>query len=392
MVPYSVRRGVREVGTSKGFLPMKRVLTALVLASGLSLAALVPPTPARAGAPIPEAGGAPVASVADVVGRITPGVVGVAVRGEVRENNPLAQDPLFRQFFDFRQQPVERQTEAVGSGVIVDAAHGYVLTNNHVVENATKIEVTTKDNRRFEARLIGRDPATDIAVLQIPAENLTSVPMGNSDHLRVGDFVLAIGNPFGLGQTVTSGIVSALGRTGLGIEGYEDFIQTDASINPGNSGGALVDLYGRLIGINTAILAPEGGNVGIGFAVPINMARDVMDQLIQHGVVRRGQIGVAIQDLTPDLARALGTTRTQGALIARVEPDSPAERAGLHSSDLVVAANGVPITSADDLRNRIGLMSIGDEVALTVDRGGAQREVMVRIGRAAAERQRLGQR
>jgi Do/DeqQ family serine protease len=371
---------------------MRRVLTALVLAGGLSLAAPLPPPPALAGAPIPEAGGAPVTSVADVVGRITPGVVGIAVRGEVRENNPLAQDPLFRQFFNFPNQPVERETEAVGSGVIVDAARGYVLTNNHVVENATNIEVTTKDNRRFNARLIGRDPATDIAVLQIPAENLTSVPMGDSDRLRVGDFVLAIGNPFGLGQTVTSGIVSALGRTGLGIEGYEDFIQTDASINPGNSGGALVDLYGRLIGINTAILAPEGGNVGIGFAVPINMARNVMDQLIEHGQVRRGRIGVAIQDLTPDLARALGTTHTEGALITRVEPDSPAERAGLRSSDLVVAANGAPINSAADLRNRIGLMPIGQEVALTVDRGTAQREVTVRIGRAAAERQRLGQR
>ncbi|HEY3911652.1 MAG TPA: Do family serine endopeptidase [Stellaceae bacterium] len=370
---------------------MKRVLTALVLSGGISLVAGTP-GPALAGAPIPEAGGAAVTSVADVVSRITPGVVGIAVRGEVRENNPLAQDPLFRQFFNFGDQPIERETEAVGSGVIVDAADGYVLTNNHVVENATNIEVTTKDNRRFKARLIGRDPATDIAVLQIPAQNLTAVPMGDSARLRVGDFVLAIGNPFGLGQTVTSGIVSALGRTGLGIEGYEDFIQTDASINPGNSGGALVDLQGRLIGINTAILAPSGGNVGIGFAVPIDMARDVMDQLIRYGEVRRGRIGVAIQDLTPDLAHALGTTRTEGALIARVEPNSPAERAGLRSSDLIVAVNGAPVHGAGDLRNRIGLSPIGDEVTLTVDRGTAQRQVMVRIGRAPAERQRLGER
>jgi Do/DeqQ family serine protease len=369
---------------------MRRVVAALVLSGALSVAAM--PGPALAGAPIPEAAnGAPVTSVADVVSRITPGVVGIAVRGEVRENNPLAQDPLFRQFFG-EQQPVERETEAVGSGVIVDAADGYVLTNNHVVENATDIEVTTKDNRRFKARLIGRDRATDIAVLQIPAERLTAVPMGDSSHLRVGDFVLAVGNPFGLGQTVTSGIVSALRRTGLGIEGYEDFIQTDASINPGNSGGALVDLYGRLIGINTAILAPEGGNVGIGFAVPIDMARDVMDQLIRYGHVRRGQIGVAIQDLTPDLARALGTTRTEGALVARVEPDSPAERAGLRSSDLIVAVDGAPIHGAADLRNRIGLAPIGDAVTLTVDRGGVEREVPVRIARAPTERERLGQR
>jgi Do/DeqQ family serine protease len=368
---------------------MKRVLTALIVSGGISLTAGAL-YPALAGAPIPEADGSALTSVAGVVSRITPGVVGIAVRGEVRENNPLAQDPLFRQFFNFPSQPIERETEAVGSGVIVDAAQGYVLTNNHVVENATNIEVTTKDNRRFKARLIGRDPATDIAVLQIPAENLTAVPMGDSDHLQVGDFVLAVGNPFGLGQTVTSGIVSALGRTGLGIEGYEDFIQTDASINPGNSGGALVDLRGRLIGINTAILAPEGGNVGIGFAVPINMAREVMDQLVRYGQVRRGQIGVAIQDLTPDLARALGTTRTEGALIARVVPGSPAERAGLRSSDLVLAVNGAPIRSAADLRNRIGLAPIGAEIALTVDRAGSQRQVTVRIGQATAERQRLG--
>ncbi|HTV44166.1 MAG TPA: Do family serine endopeptidase [Stellaceae bacterium] len=372
---------------------MSRVVTALALAGGISVAAIGMPGAARAGAPIPEAAnGAPVTSVADVVSRITPGVVGIAVRGEVRENNPLAQDPLFRQFFDFGNQPIERETEAVGSGVIVDAAQGYVLTNNHVVENATNIEVTTKDNRRFKARLIGRDPATDIAVLQIPADHLTAVPMGDSDRLRVGDFVLAVGNPFGLGQTVTSGIVSALGRTGLGIEGYEDFIQTDASINPGNSGGALVDLHGRLIGINTAILAPGGGNIGIGFAVPINMARDVMDQLIRYGHVRRGRIGVAIQDLTPDLARALGTTRTEGALIARVEPDSPAARAGLRSSDLVVAVNGVPIHGAEDLRNRIGLASIGEDVTLTVDHGNSERQVTVRIGRVPAAPQRLGER
>jgi Do/DeqQ family serine protease len=370
---------------------MKRVLPALVL-SGVILLTTRIIAPALAGAPIPEAGGAAITSVAGVVSRITPAVVGIAVRGEVRENNPLANDPLFRQFFNFRDQPIERETAAVGSGVIVDAAQGYVLTNNHVVANATSIEVTTKDNRRFKARLVGRDPATDIAVLQIPAENLTAVPMGDSGRLQVGDFVLAVGNPFGLGQTVTSGIVSALGRSGLGIEGYEDFIQTDASINPGNSGGALVDLRGRLIGINTAILAPGGGNIGIGFAVPINMAHDVMDQLIRHGEVRRGRIGVAIQDLTHDLARALGTARTEGALITRVASDSPAQRAGLRSSDLVVAVNGVPIHSAADLRNRIGLAPIGDEIALTVDRGGSEREVTVRIGQATAERQRVGPR
>ena len=345
---------------------------------------------AFAGAPIPEVGGAPMQSIAPVVGRVTPGVVGISVRGRVREDNPLLQDPLFRQFFNLRQGPIERETEAAGSGVIVDAAQGYVLTNNHVVENATNIEVTTKDNRQLKARLIGRDPETDIAVLQIAAGGLTSVPMGDSDRLQVGDFVLAVGNPFGLGQTVTSGIVSALGRS-PGIEGYEDFIQTDASINPGNSGGPLVDLQGRIVGINTAIVAPSGGNVGIGFAVPINMARQVMDQLISGGEIKRGRIGVAIQDLTPDIAQALGTTHTQGAVIARVEQGSPADRAGLRTHDLVVAVNGVPIHTGAELKNRVGLSKIGDAVDLTIIRAGSERTVPVRIDQVAAQRQRVRQ-
>ncbi|HEV2336103.1 MAG TPA: trypsin-like peptidase domain-containing protein, partial [Stellaceae bacterium] len=285
-------------------------------------------------------------------------------------------------------QPIERETEAVGSGVIVDAAQGYVLTNNHVVENATDIEVTTKDNRRLTAKLIGRDTETDIAVLRVPAGNLTAVPMGDSDRLQVGDFVLAIGNPFGLGQTVTSGIVSALGRSGLGIEGYEDFIQTDASINPGNSGGPLVDLEGECVGINTAILAPGGGNIGIGFAVPINMARRVMEQLVRFGEVKRGRIGVAIQDLTPDLAQAMNTVHTTGAVIARVDPSSPAERAGLHTGDLVVAVNGVTVNSGTQLRNMIGLTRIGSEVELTVDRRGAEQTVAVHVDPAGPSAQR----
>ena len=342
---------------------------------------------ALAGAPIPEAGGAPIQSLAPVVSRITPGVVGISVRGRVREDNPLLQDPLFRRFFNLQQQPVERETQATGSGVIVDAAQGYVMTNAHVVENANSIEVTTKDNRHFKAKLIGRDPDTDIAVLQISGGDLTAVPIGDSDRLQVGDFVLAVGNPFGLGQTVTSGIISALGRS-PGIEGYEDFIQTDASINPGNSGGPLVDLQGRVVGINTAIVAPSGGNVGIGFAVPINMARQVMDQLVQYGEIKRGRIGVAIQDLTPDLAQALGTRHTQGAVIARVEAGSPAERAGLRTNDLVIAINGAPMRSGTDLRNRVGLSRIGDAVELTVERGGTERNVTVRIEQVTTTAQR----
>jgi len=322
---------------------------------------------------------------------VTPGVVGVSVRGRVREENPLLQDPLFRRFFNLQQGPIEREIQAAGSGVIIDAGQGYVLTNAHVVENANSIEVTTKDNRQLRAKLIGRDPETDIAVLQVSGSGLTAVPMGDSDRLQVGDFVLAIGNPFGLGQTVTSGIVSALGRS-PGIEGYEDFIQTDASINPGNSGGPLVDLQGRIVGINTAIVAATGANVGIGFAVPINMAHQVMDQLISGGEIKHGHIGVSIQDLTPDIAQALGTSRTQGAVIARVEPGSPAERAGLRSSDLVVAVNGAPIHNGAELKSRVGLSRVGDAVDLTIVRGGAERTVAVRVDQMAAQRQRVRQR
>jgi S1-C subfamily serine protease len=243
-----------------------------------------------------------------------------------------------------------------------------VLTNAHVVEDAQVIEVTLKDNRTFRARLVGRDPLTDIAVLRIDADNLTDVPLGNSDALQVGDFVLAVGNPFGLGQTVTSGIVSALGRSGLGIEGYEDFIQTDASINPGNSGGALVNFKGELIGINTAILAPGGGNIGIGFAVPINMARAVMSQLVEHGEVRRGRVGVAIQDIP-------GATR--GAAVVKVEPRSPADRAGLQRGDVITAVDGAPVRGATELRNRIGLTRAGSQITLTVDRDGARHSIEV---------------
>src|SRR5579885_1889900 len=363
---------------------MKPAVWALVILGGVAVS-----LPAFPGTPIPEAGGGAVPTLAPMLRAITPGVVNIAVKGRVREQNPLLADPFFRRFFNIPtdQRMQERETQATGSGVIVDAAQGYVLTNAHVVEHATDIEVTTKDNRRFHAKLIGRDADTDVAVLRIPAQGLTAVPLGDSDQLQVGDYVVAIGNPFGLGQTVTSGIVSALGRSGLGIEGYEDFIQTDASINPGNSGGALVDLRGRLIGINTAILAPGGGNIGIGFAVPINMARAVMDQLIRYGEVKRGRIGVAIQDLTPDLARALGTRYTEGALVARVEPGSPAQRGGLRSGDLIIAVNGAPIHNAAELKNRVGLAQIGDTVQLTVERGGAARTVSVRIEQATAARQ-----
>jgi Do/DeqQ family serine protease len=355
---------------------MKRLISAFVLIGGV--AGMAPAL--FAAAPIPEFSGGVVPSLAPMLSGITPGVVNIAVKGRERIQNPLLQDPFFRRFFNIPQgQQSYAETQATGSGVIVDAAEGYVLTNAHVVENETSITVTTKDNRKFAAKLVGRDAGTDVAVLKISSDHLTAVPLGDSDKLQVGDFVVAIGNPFGLGQTVTSGIVSALGRSGLGIEGYEDFIQTDASINPGNSGGALVDLRGNLVGINTAILAPGGGNVGIGFAVPINMARRVMDQLIHYGEVKRGRIGVSIQDLTPDLAQAMNVKRTNGAVIAKVEPGSAADHAGLKTGDLVVAANGVPVHSGTQLYTAIGLTRIGDDVNLTIDRGGSERSVNVKV-------------
>jgi serine protease Do len=319
-------------------------------------------------------------TLAPLLQEVVPGVVNIAVKGRVKEDNPLYRDFFFRQFLKVPKQ-IEKDFEAAGSGVIVDADHGYVLTNNHVVENASEIKVTTKDGRTLDATLIGRDPPTDVAVVKIQsATSLKALPLADSDKLEVGDFVVAIGNPFGLGQTVTSGIVSALGRSGLGIEGYEDFIQTDAPINPGNSGGALVSLCGELIGINTAILAPSGGNVGIGFAVPINMARRVMDELVVHGQVRRGWIGLSLQDLTPELASQLHVLADQGAAVAEVHPNSPAERAGMRQGDVIVTIDGSTVRSAGQLRNKVGLMPIGQMVKLSFERLGATQEVTLEIG------------
>jgi serine protease Do/serine protease DegQ len=300
-----------------------------------------------------------------------PAVVNVSVKGHVQRSlrGPL-NDPFFRRFFDIPDQPETREFESAGSGVIVDAQRGYILTNSHVVDDAENISVTLSDDRQFDAELVGKDPETDVAVIQIPPESLTAVPLGESDALQVGDFVIAIGNPFGLGHTVTSGIVSAVGRSGLGIEGYEDFIQTDASINPGNSGGALLDLHGALVGINTAIVGPSGGNVGIGFAIPVSMARSVMEQLVNNGKVERGQLGILVQDLTPDVAEAMGATVTHGAVIAQVLKNSAAERADLRAGDVIEAVDGESIRSGADLRNEIGLKDIGQTVRLSVIRDG----------------------
>ena len=336
------------------------------------LAVLCAIVPLSASAALPAAlDGQPMPTLAPMLEMATPAVLNIATRGHVAmQENPLLSDPFFRRFFNIPNQPHERQTQSLGSGVIIDAARGYVLTNNHVIDKADEITVTLRDGRHFNAKLIGTDPESDIAVIQIPAENLVALPLADSTQLRVGDFVVAIGNPFGLGQTVTSGIVSALGRSGLGIEGYEDFIQTDASINPGNSGGALVNLRGELIGINTAILAPSGGNIGIGFAIPINMARDIMTQLVEHGEISRGRLGVTAQDLTPELAKAFGIQATQGTVVAQVAADSPAEKAGLKAGDVITDVNGKPVRNSADVRNIIGLLRVGEEVEMNVLRAG----------------------
>jgi serine protease DegQ len=343
------------------------------------LAMTVTATPAAIAGTVPVANAY---TLAPLVKEVTPAVVNIRTRTlEPAVENPLFQDPFFRQFFNIPRnyQPQPQVAAAAGSGVIIDAKRGYILTNNHVVAGAQRIEVTTKDGRTYRAKLIGRDAATDIAVLKIDAHHLKSIPLGDSNKVAVGDYVLAIGNPFALGQTVTSGIVSAVGRSGLGIEGYEDFIQTDASINPGNSGGALVNFKGQLIGINTAIVAPSGGNVGIGFAIPINMARAVMDQIITHGKVSRGHIGVEIQNLTPELARALHDRGARGAAIVSVMAGSPAQKAGLKSGDVVVQVDGAPVTSAAQLRDQVALTPVGQQVALTVLHDDRQRVVKVTI-------------
>ncbi len=348
---------------------MKKILVWLASGMVATVCTLVA-VPASAGLPM-AVGGQPLPTLAPMLDKVTPAVVNIASRGHVAvQQNPLLSDPFFRRFFNIPEQPRERQTESLGSGVIVDAKHGYVLTNNHVIDKADEISVTLRDGRHLSAKLIGTDPESDVAVLQIPAENLTALPLADSSQLRVGDFVVAIGNPFGLGQTVTSGIVSALGRSGLGIEGYEDFIQTDASINPGNSGGALVNLRGELAGINTAILAPSGGNIGIGFAIPINMAREIMDQLVAHGEVRRGRLGVTAQDLTPELAKAFDIQATQGTVVAQVASGSPAEKAGLKAGDVITVVNDKPVHNSADVRNIIGLMRVGEQVKMKVLRGG----------------------
>jgi len=348
---------------SSPYAPISRRLLLLLLQALLLVAAA---QSVHAKAPPPTS------SIAPMLEEVLPAVVNISTRTRIKvRRHPLLDDPFFRHFFDIPdRQDKQRQKQSLGSGVIVDAGRGYVLTNHHVIEGADEITVTLRDQRQFTAQIVGNDPEVDLALLRIDAKDLTALPRADSDQVRVGDFVVAIGNPFGLSQTVTYGIVSALGRSGLGIEGIEDFIQTDASINPGNSGGPLVNMNGELVGINTAIVGPSGGNIGIGFAIPVNMASVIMTQLAKYGEVRRGQLGLVTQDLTSELASAFGLQQSGGAVVAQVIPGSAAERAGLRSGDVIVSLGNRNVTSSSDLRNAVGLLRVGTQIELGVMRNG----------------------
>jgi Do/DeqQ family serine protease len=373
-----------------------RFLSLAVLVLGLSVAPI-----AQAALPLTLPGAAgepdtPLPSLADMLERANPAVVNIATRTTVVEHNRLLADPFFRRFFNIPESRRRyRRTQSAGSGVVVDAARGYIVTNNHVIDGADEISVGFSDGRTLEAQLVGRDPQVDLALLKVAAENLSAIEFADSAALRVGDFVVAIGNPFGLNQTVTSGIVSALGRSGLGIEGYEDFIQTDAPINPGNSGGALVDLRGDLVGINTAIYAPSGGNVGIGFAIPANMAAAIIDELVENGEVNRGYVGALVQPLNRELAKAFDVLPADGApagvVIVDVQPASSAEKAGLAPGDVILQMGDKKITSVADFENQAAVMFIGDRLDIVFVRQGEQQTLTLEIF-ADTQEQVAGQR
>lgn len=324
-------------------------------------------------------------SLAPMLEKSTPAVVSIAVKGthEVKQNVPN----IFRFFGNPNQNPNQAQQRpfrGLGSGVIIDAKEGYIVTNNHVIEKADEILITLKDGRQVEAKKIGSDADSDIALLQVDADNLTEIKIADSDKLRVGDFAIAIGSPFGLGQTVTSGIVSALGRSGLNIEDYEDFIQTDAAINSGNSGGALVNLRGELIGINTAILGPNGGNIGIGFAIPSNMMNNLAKQIIEFGEVHRGVLGVSGRSVNSEIAKAMELETNQGGFIEQVSPESAADEAGIKPGDVITKVNGKSIKTFNELRGKIGSIGAGKEVDLTIVRNGKEKEFTVKLKQSQA--------
>ena len=329
--------------------------------------------------------GQPVSTLAPMIERVSPGVVNIATRGVVQQNRPPVVDPFFHFFFNIPNRPTKREVSSLGSGVIVDAGRGLVLTNHHVIANASEVSVSLLDGRTLQGEVVGSDPDTDVAVIKIPAEGLVAVPAAESDSARVGDFVIAIGNPFSLGHSVSHGIVSALYRSGLNILNYENFIQTDAPINPGNSGGALVNMKGELIGINTAIFSnnnQQAGSIGIGFAIPIRQALQVMEQIVEFGEVKRGYLGVFIQDINQDLADAFGLQRPDGALITRILEDSPAEETGLREGDVVLSINGETISDSNSLRTRIGLMRPGQKIVMEVWRSDSKKKKLftLRVG------------
>lgn len=363
---------------------MTRLPALLMFAASLLCVGL----PAQAQLPS-KVGDTPMPSLAPIIKRTSPAVVGVAVRGAVQEqqNNPLLQDPFFRRFFEMPDEPQQRQFQASGSGVIVDAQQGYIVTNAHVVKNAKDITVRLQDGREIKAQVKGLDEASDIAVLQAKGSNLVAVALADSSKAQVGDFVIAIGNPFGLEHTVTYGIVSALSRAGINRDGYEDFIQTDAAINPGNSGGALLDLNGQLLGINSAILSNTGSNAGIGFAIPANMVKGVMDQLVKFGKVTRGMLGVTMQTLTPELAKGIGAEGVEGALVSEVAEGSAAEKAGIKPGDVITNINGKAIKTDQALRNTIGMLRVGEQVDVAVLRDGKPRRITATLGERSDSQQ-----
>ncbi len=341
--------------------------------ASLLLLMVVAPLPGNAAPPPPAD------SIAPVLEKVLPAVVNISTSKVVGlKQRQLLLDPYSHQPYAYRDRPIQKKSQSLGSGVIVDAKKGWVITNHHVVDGADEITVTLRDQRSFKAKLLGEDPGVDIALLQIDADKLTALPLSNSEYLRVGDFVVAIGNPFGLGQTVTYGIVSALGRTGLGIEGYEDFIQTDASINPGNSGGALVTTRGKLVGINTAIMGGSG-NIGIGFAIPATMVKAIVSQLAQYGEVQRGQLGVVMQDMTRELADAFGISHHHGAVVTQVLPGSAADKAGLISGDIIIAIDGKDVSDGGALRNAVGMLRAGSTIKLKVIRDGKRKNISAKI-------------
>ncbi len=355
----------------------QQLITTLFIMLGLA---------ASAQAALPEVvKGEPVASLAPLVEEVSPAVVNIRVSQTVTRQNPYGND-AFRRFFGIPDSPGgEREVQSAGSGVIVDAERGYILTNHHVIGDADKIQISLIDGTTHDAEIVGSDPATDIALIKVDVEGLVDMPIGDSNGARVGDFVIAIGNPFGLSHTVTSGIISALGRTGISRDSYEDFIQTDASINPGNSGGALVNMNGELIGINSAIISRSGGNVGIGFAVPTEIASSIMSQILDFGEIRRGLLGVNIQTIDAEDAEALGSDVDGGALITGVQPESAAELAGLAVGDIIIEVNKKAVDGAAELRNRIGLLRSGEQVDIKYVRENETLSTQAELGQAQSQ-------